>query len=68
MILDEADMAEYQAVVDGLSDLFMGKSKRLSMLACLSVAATTAHMIGVSKIEAQKVFVRCYDQREKEGV
>jgi hypothetical protein len=42
---------EIKSIQDGLVALLVGKDKRLSMIAMLSCAATTAHMIGASKIE-----------------
>lgn len=54
---------QIKAVEDGLTALFVGKDKRLSITAACSVAATTAHMIGMSKLELQKILIRCYDRR-----
>ena len=47
----------------GLGDLLVGKDMFLTIVACLSTAATTAHLIGMPKLELQKMLMRCYDKR-----
>lgn len=54
---------EVQSIQAGLMKLLVGKNKRLAMIAMLSCAATTAHMVGASKIEIQEILIRCYDKR-----
>ncbi len=39
------------------------QAKDLTITAALSIAATTAHMIGMPKIELQKILIRCFDRR-----
>jgi hypothetical protein len=57
---------QIKSIQDGLMALLVGKDKRLSMIAMLSCAATTAHMIGASKIEIQELLLRYYDRRVAE--
>jgi hypothetical protein len=57
---------QIKSIQDGLMALLVGKDKRLSIVAMLSCAATTAHMIGASKIEIQEILIRCYDKRVAE--
>ena len=57
---------EFHEISMGLAILLDGKSKRLALTAALSVAATTAHMIGMPKLEAQRMFVEMYDRRVAE--
>ena len=60
----ESDIAELQA---GLSRFLVGKDKELTIIAALSIAATTAFMIGLPKLELQKMLVRMYDRRVAEA-
>jgi hypothetical protein len=60
-------LTQVQEIQAGLEALFVGKDKRLSVIAALSIAATSAHMIGMSKIELQKILIRLYDKRISEG-
>jgi hypothetical protein len=58
---------EQRQIQDGLVALLEGKNKRLAIIAALSVAATTAHMIGMPKMDLQKMLMRMYDRRIAEA-
>lgn len=60
----ESQLAEIQ---NGLVSLLIGKDKELVICACLSIAATTAHMIGMPKLQAQTMLMRIYDKRVAEA-
>ena len=55
---------EVATIQAGLEQLLVGKNKRLTIIAALSVAVTTAHMIGIPKLELQKMLMRMYASRE----
>ena len=59
-------VGQQKQIEEGLLSLFEGKDKFLSILACLSISATTARMIGLPKLELQKILIRCYDRRIEE--
>jgi hypothetical protein len=66
-------MTELEEIQDSLVGLLVGKDKMLTIVASLSIAATTAHMIGLPKLEIQGMLMRMYDKRvaeakAKEGV
>jgi len=58
---------QIKEITDGLLDLMVGKNIRLSIIAALSIAATSAFLIGMKKLELQEILIRCYDKREKEA-
>ena len=55
---------EEQRIADGLESLLVGENKKLTIVAALSIAVSTAHMIGVPKLELQKMLMRMYARRE----
>lgn len=59
-------MSEADEISAGLVALLEGKDKRLTIIAALSIAATTAHMIGMPKLELQTMLIRMYDRRVAE--
>jgi hypothetical protein len=59
---DEPPMSEVKEIQDGLLALLEGKDKKLAIVAALSIAATTAHMIGMPKLELQKMLVHLCDK------
>lgn len=62
-----AEESEQQKRIQaGLADLLTGEDKGLTVIAALSIAATTAHQLGMPKLDLQKMLIRMYDQREKE--
>ena len=54
-------------ISDSLISLFEGKDKHLSMVAAMSIAVTTGFMLGIPKIELQKLMMRMYDKRVREN-
>ena len=65
---EEEYQTQVKQISDGLTSLFVGKDKMLSIVACLSIAATTAHMIGLSKLACQEILIRSYDKRVAEDL
>ena len=57
----DPEVAKIQA---GLEQLLVGSNKALTVVAALSIAVTTAHMIGIPKLELQKMLMRMYAKRE----
>ncbi len=66
MMTEEQRNQQIKEISDGLVALFVGKDKRLSIVAALSIAATTAYGIGMPALEAQQIFVRMYAKRVQE--
>lgn len=66
-IMTRQEKIELKEIQDGLVALLVGKKMRLSLIAALSVAATTAHMMGIPKLEAQALFMRMQDERFREA-
>jgi hypothetical protein len=54
-------------IANGLADLLVGEDKWLTIVAAMSLACTTAHQIGIEKLELQKLLMRMYDRREAEA-
>lgn len=58
---------EIEAIQSRLTTALESQNKRLTIIAALSIASTTAHMIGMSKLDLQKKLMRCYDARLAEA-
>lgn len=58
--------AQVEKITNGLDDLLMGEDKYTTLIAALSIASTTAHMLGISKLEVQVILTRLYEKRERE--
>jgi hypothetical protein len=65
--MSEEETAEMEEIKAGLVELLVGKNKVLSIVAAVSVAATAAHMVGMSKMDLQKLLIRMYDARVAEA-
>ena len=59
--------AEVAAIKSGLVAIFEGKSKRLSIVAALSIATTTAHMTGMPETQLHEMVARMYAKRVAEA-
>lgn len=55
--------SEIADIAEQLTGVLVGKDKCLTIVAALSIAATTAHMVNMSKIELQTILILCYDRR-----
>jgi hypothetical protein len=51
-------------IAAGLMSLLTGKDKQCTIVAAISIAVSSARMVGMNKIELQKLLVRCYDRQE----
>lgn len=56
-----------QAIMERVSEALVGMNMRGTIVACLSLAATTANLIGMPKMELQKMLIRFYDKRIAEA-
>lgn len=51
-----------------LLELLPGENRELTLQACLSIASTTAVLMGMPKIELQRRIILLYDKRIAEGL
>lgn len=51
-----------------LLELLPGENRELALQACLSIASTTAVLMGMSKVELQQRLILLYDKRLAEGI
>ena len=58
---------QQKRIQEGLEALLTGEDKRLTIVAAMSIACTTAHQLGIPKLELQAMLVRIYEKREKEA-
>ena len=56
-------MTELDEIMEGLEGLLVGKNMRLTITAALSIACTSAFLLGIPKLELQKMLMRMYDAR-----
>lgn len=58
---------EVTPLAEGIGAFLLGKSKLDTLTICLSIAATTGFLLGVSKLDLQKMLIRYYDKRQTES-
>lgn len=58
---------QQKRIEEGLAGLLVGEDKLLTIVAAMSLACSTAHQIGINKLELQTMLMRMYDRREAEA-
>lgn len=58
---------EENALAEKIGAVLVGEDKYMTLIIVLSIAATTGHMLGMPKIELQRILMRLYDKRVMES-
>jgi hypothetical protein len=58
---------QVEEIKGGLVKLLVGKDKALTIVAALSIATTSAFMVGMPKLELQEMLIRLYDSKVRDA-